>query len=105
VRVSQAAAEQRRGRAGRLAPGLCYRLWSEAAQHALVPQTTPEILEADLAPLALELARWGAPDAAGLAWLDPPPLAALSQARDLLLRLGAIDARGAITAHGRSMAE
>ncbi len=105
VRVSQAAAEQRRGRAGRLAPGVCYRLWTEAAQRALAPQTMPEILEADLAPLALELARWGSPDGAGLAWLDPPPPAALSQARDLLLRLGAIDARGAITAHGRGMAE
>lgn len=104
VRVSQAAAEQRRGRAGRLAPGLCYRLWQEAEQRALSLQTAPEILETDLAPLALELARWGTADAAGLNWLDPPPVAALAQARDLLERLGALDRCGAITGHGRKMA-
>jgi len=104
VRVSQAAAEQRRGRAGRLGPGICYRLWSEAEQRALAPQTRPEILEADLAPLALELAQWGAGDVGRLAWLDPPPAASLAQARDLLHRLGALDAGGAITPHGRRMA-
>lgn len=104
IRVSQAAAEQRRGRAGRLGPGVCYRLWSEAEQRALVPQTRPEILEADLAPLALELAQWGAGDVGRLAWLDPPPAASLAQARDLLHRLGALDAGGAITPHGRRMA-
>jgi ATP-dependent helicase HrpB len=104
VRVSQAASEQRRGRAGRLGPGICYRLWSEAEQRALIPQTRPEILEADLAPLALELACWGAGDAGALAWLDPPPAAALAQARDLLHRLGGLAAGGAITPHGRRMA-
>lgn len=104
-RISQAAADQRRGRAGRLAPGICYRLWSEAEQRALLPQTTPEILEADLAPLALELAQWGVADAASLSWLDPPPPAALAQARDLLRRLGALDDAGSITPHGRKMAE
>ena len=104
IRVSQASAEQRRGRAGRLRPGVCYRLWPEAEQRALVAQTRPEILDADLAPLALELARWGAGDAAALPWLDPPPAAALAQARELLARLGAFDGGGAITGHGRRMA-
>lgn len=105
TRISQAAAEQRRGRAGRLGPGICYRLWSEAEQRALVPQTRPEILEADLAPLALELACWGAGDPTELAWLDPPPAAALAQARDLLQHLGALDRDGRVTAHGRAMAQ
>src|SRR5258708_8396573 len=76
VRVSQASAEQRRGRAGRLSPGVCYRLWREAEQAQLRPFTLPEMLEADLAPLALALARWGAGDARALGWLDPPPHAA-----------------------------
>ncbi len=104
VRVSQASSEQRRGRAGRLAPGVCYRLWREAEQAQLIPFTLPEILEADLAPLALELARWGASDPAALAWLDPPPPAAFAQASELLRELGALDAAGRITAHGRAMA-
>lgn len=104
VKVSQASAEQRRGRAGRLEPGVCYRLWPEAVHRALAPFTTPEILDADLAPLALELAAWGAGDPAGLAWLDPPPAAAMTQARELLAELGALDAGGAITPHGRRMA-
>ena len=104
VRISQASAEQRRGRAGRLAPGVCYRFWSEAEQAQLRPFTVPEILEADLAPLALELARWGAPDPGGLAWLDPPPAAAFAQAVELLRELGALDREGRITAHGRAMA-
>jgi ATP-dependent helicase HrpB len=104
VRVSQASAEQRRGRAGRLAPGLCYRLWREAEQAQLRPFTQPEMLEADLAPLALALARWGAGDARALAWLDPPPDAAYARARELLGELGALDADGRITAHGREMA-
>ena len=104
VRVSQASAEQRRGRAGRVAPGICYRLWSEAEHKSLAQYPTPEIREADLAPLALELAVWGARDAAKLAWLDPPPAQALAQARELLERLGALDAGGAVTAHGRAMA-
>jgi ATP-dependent helicase HrpB len=104
VRVSQASAEQRRGRAGRLAPGVCYRLWREAEQLQLPAFDAPEILEADLAPLALELARWGSDDAAALAWLDPPPAPALTQARALLHRLGALDAGGRITSHGSEMA-
>ncbi|TCT08409.1 ATP-dependent helicase HrpB [Tepidamorphus gemmatus] len=104
VPVSRAAAEQRRGRAGRTAPGVCYRLWSLAEERGLVAYDRPEILDADLAPLALELAQWGVRDASTLAWLDPPPEAALAQARDLLRLLGAVDSDGGITAHGRAMA-
>jgi ATP-dependent RNA helicase HrpB len=104
VRISRASADQRRGRAGRTAPGVCYRLWSESAHAALLPQTPPEILEADLAPLALELACWGTDDVSALAWLDPPPAAALSQARALLARLEALDETGRITPLGRRMA-
>ena len=100
-KVSQAAADQRRGRAGRLSAGDCYRLWSEGAHASLSPQTPPEILHADLAPLALELACWGATDADSLAWLDPPPAAPLAQARQLLQQLEAVDAASRITAHGR----
>ena len=103
VRVSRASADQRRGRAGRLEPGVCYRLWSEGER--LEAQTAPEILQADLAPLALELAQWGVTDAARLTWLDPPPSAALAQARELLQELEALDADGRITAHGRSLVE
>ena len=93
VRVSQASADQRRGRAGRLEPGICYRLWTEAAQRGLLPFTPPEILDADLAPLALELALWGASDTT-LPWLTPPPAAALATARALLLDLGALTRLG-----------
>lgn len=103
VRVSRAEADQRRGRAGRLEPGVCYRLWSEAGDRALAPFPPPEILEADLAPLALDLAAWGA-DAADLPWLDAPPAGALAQAAELLTGLGALDAAGRITPHGREMA-
>jgi ATP-dependent helicase HrpB len=105
MRVSRAAAEQRRGRAGRLAPGVCYRLWPAEEHRALVPFDPPEILAADLAPLALELALWGARDPLALAWLDPPPQAAYRQAQTLLRELGAIDAEGRATAHGRRIAE
>ncbi|WP_366556651.1 ATP-dependent helicase HrpB [Aquibaculum sediminis] len=101
--VSRAAADQRRGRAGRTAPGHCYRLWSAPEERALPAFDRPEILDADLAPLALELAAWGLEDAEQLAWLDPPPAAALAQARDLLSALGALDADGRITEHGRAM--
>jgi len=103
VRVSQASSDQRRGRAGRLEPGVCYRLWPEEAQRGLLPFTPPEILDADLAPMALELALWGADDAT-LPWLTPPPAASLATARALLVDLGALDAAGAITPHGRAMA-
>ncbi|HLW75106.1 MAG TPA: ATP-dependent helicase HrpB, partial [Gammaproteobacteria bacterium] len=98
VRVSRASADQRRGRAGRLEPGVCYRLWKES--ETLAPANTPEILAADLAELALELARWGAADPGALRWLDPPPAAAYGQARELLQELGALDEVGRITAHG-----
>ncbi|CAO3399515.1 ATP-dependent helicase HrpB [Azospirillum palustre] len=104
VKVSQASAEQRRGRAGRLEPGVCYRLWPEATHKALAPFTTPEIADADLAPLALELAVWGVSDPASLSWLDQPPTAAMAQARELLTGLGGLDRAGAITPHGRRMA-
>ena len=105
TKVSQAAADQRRGRAGRLSAGTCYRLWSEGTQASLAPQTAPEILHADLAPLALELSCWGAVDAASLRWLDPPPTAPLAQARDLLRQLEAIDSAARITPHGRMLAK
>jgi ATP-dependent helicase HrpB len=104
-RISRASAEQRCGRAGRLEPGVCYRVWSEEAHRGLAPYSTPEILEADLAALALELAAWGVRDAAELKWLEPPPTAMLASARDLLERLGALDRSGRISAHGRAMAE
>lgn len=103
VRVSQASADQRRGRAGRLEPGVCYRLWPEETQRGLLPFTPPEILDADLAPLALELAAWGTTDAASLPWLTPPPAASLATARALLVDLAAIDDSGAVTPHGRAM--
>jgi ATP-dependent helicase HrpB len=103
-RISRAASDQRAGRAGRVAPGICYRLWSEGAHASLAGETTPEILEADLAPLALELARWGVDDAARLQWLDAPPAPALQQARALLLRLDALNAQGRLTSAGRDMA-
>src|ERR1700744_5746314 len=104
VRVSRAAADQRRGRAGRVEPGVCWRLWDEAETRALPAFERPEILEADLSGLALDLARWGARDTSGLAFLDPPPGAAFAEARALLQRLQALDGQGAITAHGRALA-
>ena len=103
-RISRASADQRQGRAGRLGPGVCYRAWSEGAHRTLAPFTPAEILEADLAPLALELAQWGAREASDLKWLDPPPSATLASARDLLTRLGALDRTGRLSAHGREMA-
>ncbi len=103
-RVSRASADQRAGRAGRLGPGVCYRLWSEATQRGLTARPVPEIRVADLAPLALELAVWGVRDAAMLSWLDPPPAGALAQARELLTQLGALDERGVVTPSGRAIA-
>ena len=105
VTVSQASAEQRRGRAGRLEPGVCYRLWSESTHHKLPEYNRPEILDADLAPLALDMAQWGIDSPATLAWQDPPPAAHYAQARELLRELGAVDDKGTITAHGRRMAQ
>jgi ATP-dependent helicase HrpB len=105
VRVTRASADQRRGRAGRVAPGIAYRLWSEHEEAGLLPFNRPEILETDLAPLVLALADAGVGDPAQLAWLDPPPAAAYSQARELLVQLGALDVSGAITAHGRKIAQ
>ena len=102
--VSRASADQRRGRAGRLGPGICYRLWDEASHPALAAHNRPEILDTDLAGLALELAAWGLESPDALDWLDPPPLPAFSMARQLLLELGALDEDGKITAHGRHMA-
>jgi len=107
VRISQASAEQRRGRAGRLRPGHCYRLWSETQQAQLAAQSEPEIATADLAPLALELLAWGVQDPDELDWLTPPPQGAWEQALDLLARLGALvrDAHGPrLTDQGRAMA-
>jgi ATP-dependent helicase HrpB len=103
-RISRASADQRQGRAGRLAAGVCYRAWSAGAQPSLAAFTAPEIQEADLTPLALELASWGTRDARELRWLDEPPPAMLASARDLLSGLGALDAGGRITAHGRELA-
>ena len=102
-RISHASAEQRAGRAGRTAPGACYRAWGAGAQSMLAAFTPPEIQDADLSSLALELAGWGSA-AAELRWLDAPPPAQLASARELLQRLGALEADGRISAHGREMA-
>ncbi|MFL5605906.1 MAG: ATP-dependent helicase HrpB [Gemmatimonadaceae bacterium] len=104
VRVSRASAEQRCGRAGRTAPGVCYRLWAAEEHAGLLERSSPEILEADLASLALDLAFAGVSDPRTLRWLDLPPIAALAQARELLGQLDALDAEGRITPHGRAMA-
>ena len=103
LRVSRAAAEQRRGRAGRTAPGICYRLWSQDEDAGLQAFASPEILEGDLASLSLELAVAGIHDPSELQWLDAPPSAAFSQARELLLQLGALDDQYRLTPVGRAM--
>jgi len=103
VRVSRAAADQRRGRAGRTEPGVCYRLWDEPQTGSLEPYTRPEILSADLSSFVLDLAQWGAVDPGELAFLDPPPRAALNEARALLGDLGALDAQGRVTEEGRKL--
>ena len=104
VKVSRASADQRRGRAGRTEPGLCYRLWAEAADGALPPFARPEMLDADLSGLLLDLATWGVAEPATLRWLDPPPVPAVTEARKLLQSIGALDAAGAVTAEGRAVA-
>lgn len=103
VRVSRSSAEQRRGRAGRTEPGVCYRLWDAEQTRGLVAHQRPEILEADLTAFALDLARWGAKSAEGLALLDPPPAGAFAEARKVLTRLGALDDDGILTVHGRRL--
>lgn len=103
VRVSRSSAEQRRGRAGRTEPGVCYRLWDEEQTRGLIPHQRPEILEADLTAFALDLARWGARTPDGLALLDPPPAGAFAEARNVLQRLDALDAAGGLTDHGRRL--
>ena len=104
VRVSRASADQRRGRAGRTEPGICYRLWAEPETQSFAPFATPEILAADLASLVLDLAVWGVADPAALAWLDPPPAPALAEARALLAELGALDEAGRISERGKRLA-
>ncbi|MCP9801670.1 ATP-dependent helicase HrpB [Synechococcus sp. RedBA-s] len=103
--ASQASAEQRRGRAGRLGPGHCVRLWSPAEQQRRPAYDPPELLDADPLPLVLQLARWGAGLGESLPWLDPPPQASLRQGLELLKQLGAIDPHGVLSAHGRAMAQ
>lgn len=105
IRVTRDSAEQRRGRAGRLETGVCYRLWTEKEQAMLAPRRQPEILEADLTPLLLDLAQWGVHDPSELSWLTPPPAGAVAQAGDLLVQLGAFSADGRPTDHARRMAE
>ncbi len=102
-RVSRAAADQRRGRAGRTEPGSCFRLWEEAATGSFAAFATPEILAADMSGLVLDLASWGVRNPSDLRWLDPPPQPAVIEARTLLQALGAIEADGALTEHGRAM--
>jgi ATP-dependent helicase HrpB len=103
VRASRAAVDQRRGRAGRTEPGICYRLWDEPQTASLPPFTQPEILSADLSSLILDLAQWGVSDPAKLAFLDSPPAPALKEAKSLLHELGALDGDGRITAEGKRL--
>ena len=105
VPVSMDMATQRMGRAGRLAPGVCYRLWTKAAEHRMAEQRQSEIAYADLAPMLLDIAAFGESDVAALPWLTPPPVRGIVAARQLLLSLGAIDAVGLITPLGRKMSE
>ncbi len=105
VRVSAASAEQRKGRAGRLAPGVCYRLWPEEEMRALAPHDEPEIRIADLSTLVLELAAWGVSTRDGLPFVEAPPAGAFAQAQELLRELEALDNSNHITAHGKAMAK
>ncbi|TQF30158.1 ATP-dependent helicase HrpB [Bradyrhizobium sp. UNPA324] len=103
VRASRAAVDQRRGRAGRTEPGVCYRLWDEPQTTSLAPYTQPEILSADLSSLVLDLAQWGVSDPTALSFLDPPPAPAWKEAKSLLAELNALDGDGRITAEGKSL--
>lgn len=103
VPVSLASADQRRGRAGRLGPGVCYRMWTQQEERHMPAYHLPEIMDTDLASLALELAAWGVKEPAELSWLDAPPPAAYSQARELLVRLEALDEQHMLTAHGKKI--
>lgn len=104
VRISRASADQRAGRAGRVAPGICYRLWSAGVERSLAAHTPAEISDADLAPLVLELARWGRADLAQIAWLEPPSQAMFEAAKQLLIQLGALDRHAQLTSLGRTCA-
>ncbi|WP_430811153.1 MULTISPECIES: ATP-dependent helicase HrpB [unclassified Carboxylicivirga] len=102
VDISLDSADQRAGRAGRLGPGVCYRMWSKATHHRLKAHRTPEIEEADLAALVLEMAKWGVDDVNGLTWLTPPPSGHVAQASELLHQLEALDNKR-ITSHGQAL--
>lgn len=102
IRISQDRADQRAGRAGRTSPGVCYRMWEKASHQKRMAHRTPEILEADLAPLVLDMARWGISDTLSLTWLTPPPKAHLAQATQVLNDIGALK-NGIITAHGKAI--
>ena len=104
VRISRDMADQRTGRAGRVAPGICYRLWSAATEQRMLPIRVPEILEADLAPTVLAIAAWGEAHPERLPWLSPPPALSLAHAHELLQDLDAVDESGRITPHGRELA-
>ena len=104
IRAARANVDQRRGRAGRLGPGVCYRLWDEAETRGLVASPEPEIMNADLTGLVLTLAEWGEREPQRLTWLDTPPMGRLKAAQDLLLSLAALDGAGALTPKGKAMA-
>jgi ATP-dependent helicase HrpB len=103
VTISRASAEQRKGRAGRLGPGVCYRLYDPHVFQSMAPYTPPEMLTLDQASLVLQLAAWGVKDPGALSWIDPPPVTGWEEAGRLLADLGALDPRGAITRTGREM--
>lgn len=103
VRITQDMAKQRSGRAGRMAEGVCYRLWTKATEMRMAETRKPEIMDADLAPVVLDIAAWGESNAERLAWLTPPPKAHVLQARQILQMLGATDGDGRITAHGKRL--